>query len=227
MIGQTRSKQELFYDCPDTEARSSIGSGAIRGEEGHNLWPANQNASVLTSEGPANGLRWTKAGTSKNLALDPEQFAIQLHAFRLFPVLAAQFFAHDRVRNAVRLLSPRQSDGNGRGRTGSDPVRNNGRALPSAQRAEIASLLGLEPFARFVYAITILERHSDQECSVLLGCTRREVVSARTQALQQLASEAATHYRQQPTAGPENPASHGHRNSGLQLLIAPGLATSS
>jgi hypothetical protein len=131
------------------------------------------------------------------------------------------------IRNAVRLLSPRQSDGNGRGRTGSDPVNNHGRALPPAQQAEIASLLGLEPFARFVYVITVLERHSDQECSVLLGCTRRDVVSARTHALQQLASGAATHYRQQPTASPESPALHERRDSGLPLLIAPGLATSS
>jgi hypothetical protein len=131
------------------------------------------------------------------------------------------------IRNAARLLSPQQSDGNGPGRTGSDPVNNHGRALPSAGQPEIASLLGLEPFARFVYVITILERHSDQECSVLLGCTRRDVVSARAHALQQLASEAATHYRQQPAASPESPALRESRNSGLQLLIAPGLATSS
>jgi hypothetical protein len=131
------------------------------------------------------------------------------------------------IRNAMRLLSPRQSDGNGRGQTGSDPVNNHGRALPPAQQAEIASLLGLEPFARFVYVITVLEHHSDQECSVLLGCTRRDVVSARAHALQQLASEAATHYRQQPTASPESLALHERRDSGLQLLIAPGLATSS
>jgi len=129
------------------------------------------------------------------------------------------------IQNAVRVLSPRQSDGNGRGRTGSDPVDNNGRALPSARQAEIASVLGLEPFARFVYVMTVLERYSDQECSVLLGCPRRDVVSARAHALQQLASEAAKHYRQQPAASPENSALP--RNSGLQLLSAARLATSS
>jgi hypothetical protein len=109
------------------------------------------------------------------------------------------------ILNTVRILSPRPVDGNGRGRSGSDPVNNNGTVLPSTQPAEIAPVLGLEPFARFVYVITVLERYSDQECSVLLGCTRRDVVSARTHAFRQLASEPATHYQQQPTASPKNP----------------------
>lgn len=64
------------------------------------------------------------------------------------------------------------------------------------------------PLNRFVFVMTVLERYTDQECPVLLGCTRRDVVSARTHALQQLAAEAATPYRQQPTASPEMPALH-------------------
>jgi DNA-directed RNA polymerase specialized sigma24 family protein len=119
------------------------------------------------------------------------------------------------VLNAVRVLSPRPADGNVRGRSSSDPVYNNG---PSAQPAEIASVLGLEPFQRFVYVLTALERYSDQECAVLLGCMRRDVLAARIHALQQLASEAAAHYAQQPAAREENPAPGEHRNSALQLL---------
>jgi len=131
------------------------------------------------------------------------------------------------ILNAVRVLSPRPADGNDRGRSSSDPADSNGEALSDGQQAEIAAILELKPFERFAYAITVLERYSDQECSVLLGCTRRDVVSARTHALQQLASEAATHYRQQPTANPENLALHERRSSALQLLITPRFATSS
>jgi DNA-directed RNA polymerase specialized sigma24 family protein len=129
------------------------------------------------------------------------------------------------ILNAVRVLSPRPGDGNGRGRSGSDSVDNNDKALPSTQPAEIASVLGLELFGRFVYVMTVLERYSDQECCVLLGCTRRDVVSARTHALQQLVGEAATHYRQQPTASPEKPALHERRSSVFQLLTTHGCAT--
>jgi DNA-directed RNA polymerase specialized sigma24 family protein len=131
------------------------------------------------------------------------------------------------ILNAVRVLSPRPADGNDRGRSSSDPADSNGKALSDGQQAEIAAILELKPFERFAYVITVLERYSDQECSVLLGCTRRDVLAARTHVLQQLASEAATHYRQQPTASPENPALHERRSSALQLLIAPSLATSS
>jgi DNA-directed RNA polymerase specialized sigma24 family protein len=130
------------------------------------------------------------------------------------------------ILNAVRVLSPRPGDGNGRGRSGSDSIDNTGNS-PSTQPAEIASVLGLELFQRFVYVMTVLERYSDQECSVLLGCARRDVVSARTHALQQLATKAATHYLQQPTASPENPASHDRRSSALQLLITPRFAACS
>lgn len=131
------------------------------------------------------------------------------------------------ILNAVRVLSPRPTDGNDRGRSSSDPADSNGKALSDGQRAEIAAILELKPFERFAYVITVLERYSDQECSVLLGCTRRDALAARAHALQQLASEAATHYRQQPTASLENPALRERRNSALQLLIAPRLATSS
>jgi DNA-directed RNA polymerase specialized sigma24 family protein len=131
------------------------------------------------------------------------------------------------ILNAVRVLSPRPSEGNGGRQSSSEPVNNNGKALPSAQRAAIASVLGLEPFERFVYVMTVLERCSDQDCAVLLGCMRRDVLAARTHALQQLASEAATRYGQQPADREENPAQGERRNSALHLLTTPRLATCS
>jgi DNA-directed RNA polymerase specialized sigma24 family protein len=130
------------------------------------------------------------------------------------------------IQNAVRVLGPRPGDGNSRGRSGYDSVDNNDNS-PSTQPAEIASVLGLELFQRFVYVMTVLERYSDEECSVLLGCARRDVLSARTHALQKVASEGATHYQLQPTATLENPALHENHNSAFQSLTTPGLATCS
>ncbi len=134
------------------------------------------------------------------------------------------------ILNAVRVINPRPADGEGRGRSSSDPVKGNGngdsKVLPAERRAEVAAVLGLEPFERFVYVITVLEHYSDQECSVLLGCTRRDVLAARTRVFQQIGSAMEIHYQQLPNASVENPASHERRGSGLQLLIASRLATS-
>jgi hypothetical protein len=57
---------------------------------------------------------------------------------------------------------------------------------PPTEPAEIAAIRRLPTFERFVYVMAILERCSDHDCSILLGCARREVVSARTRALQQV-----------------------------------------
>jgi hypothetical protein len=135
------------------------------------------------------------------------------------------------ILNAVRVINPRPADGNGCGRSSSDPARsnpvnNNGNRPEPVQQAEIAAVLELEAFERFVYVITVLERYSDQECSVLLGCTRRDVVAARTRALQQIGSAMENHYQQVPSASAENPAVRDRRSSALRLLITPPLATS-
>jgi hypothetical protein len=54
------------------------------------------------------------------------------------------------------------------------------------EQGDIAAILELRPFERFVYVMSVLERYSDQDCSVLLGCARRDVVAARSRALQQV-----------------------------------------
>jgi hypothetical protein len=72
----------------------------------------------------------------------------------------------------------------------------------------------------------LLEHYSDQECSLLLGCARRDVLAARTRALQQIGSAMEMHYKQPPNARTQTPASHERRSSVLELMIAPRLVTS-
>jgi DNA-directed RNA polymerase specialized sigma24 family protein len=131
------------------------------------------------------------------------------------------------ILNAVRVLSPRPADGNDRGRSSSDPADSNGRALSDGQQAEIAAILERKPFERFAYVMTVLEQYSDQECSVLLGCTRRDVLAARVRALKEVGSAMETRYQQLPSASPKNPALRERRSSALQLLTTPRFATSS
>lgn len=46
----------------------------------------------------------------------------------------------------------------------------------------IRALLSLEALERFAFVLSIIERQSDHDCALLLGCSRREFVEARAQA---------------------------------------------
>ena len=56
----------------------------------------------------------------------------------------------------------------------------------AVEQVETAAVVQLEPFERFVYVMSALERYSDLDCSLLLDCARRDVIAARIRALQQL-----------------------------------------
>ncbi|WP_245632613.1 hypothetical protein [Edaphobacter aggregans] len=62
---------------------------------------------------------------------------------------------------------------------------------PSAASGAInlfEAILGLNAFERFVYVMSVLEKQSDDECSTLLRCSRRDVIVARALALERLAT---------------------------------------
>jgi DNA-directed RNA polymerase specialized sigma24 family protein len=89
------------------------------------------------------------------------------------------------VRNAVRMLAP------SRNRSNAAPAPGNAgnRSLARTQQADaaIASILELEDLERFVFVISVLERYSDQDCALLLGCSRQDVRETRARALQHVA----------------------------------------
>jgi hypothetical protein len=131
------------------------------------------------------------------------------------------------IQSAVQIINPRPQpiDGKGNGRSNAGSSNSKGKTL-LVEQAEIAAVLELEPFERFVYVMSVLERYSDQDCSVLLGCTRRDVLAARTHALQQIGSAAELRRKQLSTTGTEKPALQDRRRSVLGLLVTPHLATS-
>jgi hypothetical protein len=97
-------------------------------------------------------------------------------------------------------------------------VNGDGKTFLAEQQVEITAVLGLEPFERFVYVMTVLERYSVQDCSLLLGCARRDVLAARSRALQQIASPIEFHL-QQPLTVPEKPVLDEHCSSALEDLL--------
>jgi len=88
------------------------------------------------------------------------------------------------IQNAVRLINPRPTEEH------SPPSFNSDGKTLAGKQVEIATVLeavlDLGPFERFVYVMSVLERYSDQDCSVLLGCAQRDVIAARIRALQQI-----------------------------------------
>jgi hypothetical protein len=121
------------------------------------------------------------------------------------------------IQNAVRVINPRPIKGSAQ----SSPVsvNSNGKTLPAGQQVEIAAVLGLEPFERFVYVMTVLERYSDQDCSLLLGCTWRDVIAARSRALQQIGSVIELYLQRSLTANTEKPVSDERCGSVVEQLL--------
>jgi len=120
------------------------------------------------------------------------------------------------IVNAARVINPRPTEENSRSSSGS--VSRNGKT-PPVEQVQIAAVLGLEPFERFVYVMTVLERYSDQDCSLLLGCARRDVLAARSRALQQIGSVIELHLQQPLTAKPEKPVADERCGSAAERLL--------
>jgi hypothetical protein len=107
------------------------------------------------------------------------------------------------ILNAVRVMNPRPMDGTG----GANSALLN---KLSAEQRPFAAILELEPFDRFVYVMSVLERYSDQHCAVFLGCSKLDVITARSRALQQVgraevlpstSAETTTHKRNDSAIG--------------------------
>jgi DNA-directed RNA polymerase specialized sigma24 family protein len=93
------------------------------------------------------------------------------------------------IQNAIRLIRPRPADGIPRSLV-SDP------GVPvTTESPEAADIIALPAFARFVFVMSVLERYSDQECSLFLECTRGQVAAARSQAVQQIARSAELRHK--------------------------------
>jgi hypothetical protein len=89
------------------------------------------------------------------------------------------------IQKAIQMIRPQTSP-----KSRAHPASAGGTSHTMMQPAEIVNIVGLPQFERFVFVISVLERYSSQECSLLLNCTRGDVIAARTWALQQIARAA-------------------------------------
>jgi DNA-directed RNA polymerase specialized sigma24 family protein len=142
-----------------------------------------------------------------------------LKGSRVFKEWARSWARRAVIQNAVRVINPRPMQEN------AYSGFNNSHKELVAELAEIAGILELAPFERFVFVISVLEHYSEHECSVLLGCSRRDVIAARTRALQQIGSVMDLHIDQQVNVGSWKPALDDNCRAALELQLATRLAT--
>jgi hypothetical protein len=62
------------------------------------------------------------------------------------------------------------------------------RSATPPENNPFAAILLLDAFERFVFVMSILEEQSDEECAILLRCSRRDVMMARLLALKRQSS---------------------------------------
>ena len=87
------------------------------------------------------------------------------------------------VQNAIRMMAPRPDH---TARIIDSPDLGDKFQGTEEKDTPIGTVLVLEDFKRFVFVLSVLERYSDQDCSLLLSCSREEVGEARMRALQQI-----------------------------------------
>lgn len=107
------------------------------------------------------------------------------------------------IQNAIRMLAPRPSQP-AVGEECREILNCRLGQTPEAHNS-FASILALETFERFVFVMSVLERYSDQDCSVLLGRSRQEIGEARMRALLHVAESDRLRTIPSSACGPVDP----------------------
>ncbi len=95
------------------------------------------------------------------------------------------------IQNAIRMLAPLKGH-SAVADVSSDSVSCNFACTPEAGYT-IRSILRLKDFERLVFVMSVLEEYSNQDCAVLLGCSRQDIGEARMQALVHIAEVEGLH----------------------------------
>jgi DNA-directed RNA polymerase specialized sigma24 family protein len=141
---------------------------------------------------------------------------------RVFKAWARSWARRTIIQSAIRLIAPRHRTG----RTTRNPVSPRGlNYVPLAFEAEVSAILELAPLERFVFVMSVLERYSEHDCSILLGCSRRDIAAALARALEQL-GELMNFHKNEADAGSEGLLALGRSRLVGEMTIARYFATS-
>ena len=143
---------------------------------------------------------------------------------RVFKEWARSWARRSIIQSAIRLIAPGESAAGAR----REPAfsRDVDEKVPLFLRAEVYAMLELPRFERFVFVLSSLERYSDQDCSILLGCARRDIAPARARALRELARLLRFQPTKQGDFSSEKSTLVGNSGPVMELMIAGHFATS-
>lgn len=140
---------------------------------------------------------------------------------RVFKEWARSWARRSVIQSAIRVIEPREHT---EGELRSPDVARAIEKLPVALQPEVSAIVELASFERFVFVMSVLERYSDHDCSILLGCARRDVTAARDCALRQLARSIGFHKNEAAT-GSEHSVVREASDPIADLAIAQYFAT--
>jgi hypothetical protein len=98
---------------------------------------------------------------------------------RIFQSWARRWAKRTIIENAIHALNPRSG-------IGAADAANHSSTLHAETDSEFSRVLALGDFERFVFVMSVLERHSDYECSILLDTSVQEIRDARSRAFQEI-----------------------------------------
>jgi DNA-directed RNA polymerase specialized sigma24 family protein len=105
-----------------------------------------------------------------------------VHGNNVFREWAHSWAKRTIIQLAIRALQPKPSEPDS---TEDLDTLGGLRSIPDRHDV-VDKLLSLDAFDRFIFVMSVLERYSEHECALLLGCTPPDVREARTRALQQM-----------------------------------------
>lgn len=135
---------------------------------------------------------------------------------RVFREWARSWARRTIIQNAIRLIGPRPTDASEISNRAQDVT---GDQAPAVLRPVVSAVLELGSFERFVFIMSVFEGYSDQDCALLLGCTRQTLIAARVRALQHIARSLELHGGKPADAGSK--AEPVHDNKSIVELVAP------
>ena len=121
------------------------------------------------------------------------------------------------IQNAIQIVRPQPAG------SASGPSADHRPGRHTIQPVEMDEIVELPVFERFVFVISVLEGYSDQECSLLLNCSRAEIVKSRTRTLQKIGKSAMPSARQ-ASVKPDGPVLRGDAESTNQMQSISHLA---
>jgi DNA-directed RNA polymerase specialized sigma24 family protein len=90
------------------------------------------------------------------------------------------------IKNAIREVQPQPGDASSS--LPADVSEKSKLRIIRDRHLEIDSVMALEDFERFVFVMTVLERYSDRDSALLLGCSIEDIRAARLRALEEIAN---------------------------------------